>query len=172
MPDAEMKVMRLLPFRAEHPPIEFETHVDPDGTNRRPAGAKTDSAAQVAKVQLRRALEDVAAIDERDAAEVAEQVEPHLRVQQDERVAAAREARRSDGALRAHAVERKPADRRIAADEEALARRQVFPVSTGAPASSVNCTSRGKPSASPRPTRVARTTRRLPGRRRKNSACV
>ena len=83
MADAEMKSSRIFEPVANDAAIELEAEVEPDRADRRTvADAEADAPSQLAKIELRRPLEDVAAIDEKRGAEISPDRHAQLCVQQ------------------------------------------------------------------------------------------
>src|SRR5438105_3893044 len=115
-----------LPAGAYRAAIELETDIESDGTNRRlDAQAGAHAAAQLGEIDVTRAFEHVAAVDEDDAADRPHERRAKLRVQDDFAVAAPWKALGRDCRGNADRVEREAADRRVASGEEPLARGQV-----------------------------------------------
>jgi len=83
-------------------------------------------SAKLAQVQVCRLQKHVAGIDERHRAKATDERGSKLGVQDDEAVAAGREAGRADRRVRAQPVEREAANRGVAAGKEALARGKVL----------------------------------------------
>src|SRR5512140_1587093 len=117
---------RLALSRREIAPPRLEPEVEPDRPERR-SQPHPDAGREphLAEIERLHSPEHVAGVDESDDAHIAPHRGPQLSVQDDHRVAAARESLRRDGLGRAERVEREAADRCAAAREEALARGQV-----------------------------------------------
>src|SRR5688572_32516343 len=106
--------------------IELESEIDANRPNRRLiADADAGGGAKLAQVQVRRLQKHVPRIDERDSAEAADEGGSKLAVQDDEPVAASREAGRADRRIGAQSIEREAANRGVAAGKESLARGKV-----------------------------------------------
>src|SRR5829696_2802793 len=105
---------------------EAEAEVDADRADRRlVAEAEAGRGPQRSQIEIADAAEDVAGIEEHDAAELAPEGRAQFGVQHGEGIAAGRKPVRIESPDVAEAVPGKTADRVLAAGEEPLARRQV-----------------------------------------------
>ena len=123
----ERNVQRHRPFanpvRRQRPPVHFHSQIDANRSHRRAiANPKTIGTAQLAEIYVINMQEHVARIHEGDRAEAASNRYPQLGVEDHQRVAADREP---VGIERAHAIEGKSPDRRIATRIVAFASRQI-----------------------------------------------
>ena len=122
-------MQRISPFTiaAELPPIHLETEVEPYRTDRRPIPQpEAHAAAQIAHVDVRDALEHIAAVHEDGAAKILPHRHPQLRVHDDDGIAALGESVCADRRRHADGVEREAPNRRVAAGKKALAGRQIL----------------------------------------------
>src|SRR5919106_6136309 len=108
--------------------VHLESQVESNRSERRlVADAAADVAAQFAEIEIAGAREHVPLIDESDHAEAARHRRAELGVEDDESVAANRDAVIIERLLgNPYPIQRKAADRRVASREEPFARGKLF----------------------------------------------
>ena len=122
-----MDSRRRLEHAGDHAAIQLEPEIDSDRADGRlVAQPEPVAAAQFSHVELVHPPEDVAAVEEDDAADILPDRKAQLAIEEHDGVTAGREAVGTDRVRGADAVEREAANRRVAAGEESLAGRQVI----------------------------------------------